>query len=480
MTALLSALYFFVLAGLVGFMVRLKKRVWWQNYQIQKSEREQQTVFRFLNEIGERITKRVDLEETLELVVAFCMNATKADAGAIFLKDDDDGETLQARVVQGLFPPLHEVSTVKLISRRKYLVEYVKKEKLRVGEGIIGFVAKTGDPILIPDASLDPRVPKSASEFVPLEGLILAPLVVRGSVLGVLVLINKREEGVTFTEADRDLVTALADQAAVTLDIVRLYAVLAEKQRLEQELRVAHEFQALLLPRDMPDLPELEIYGYSTPALEVGGDYFDFIEVAPRHFGVVVADVAGKGIPGALVMATLRATLRAEAHGAPSPREVLLRVNDRTVRDTKENIFITISYGIIDLDRGTLRGVRAGHEPFICCPQNGSDLQSYAPNGMVLGLIPGEPFGILEEVEIDLKSAGTVVLYTDGVPEAMNEAKEEYGEARFHQVLRQCHHESPETVINTVMKDIGEFTGGIPQHDDITLVVLRWRSKDSG
>lgn len=462
------------------FIIRLKKRLWYAHYLMRIREHERQTVVNFLNEIGGRITKRLELDKTLEMVVDFCIKATKADAGAIFLRDSTDPDVLQARVVQGLFPPLHEVRTDKLISRRKFVAEYVKKEKLGIGEGIIGTVAKTGETVLIRDASSDPRVPRSAGDIVPLRDLILAPLAVRGEVLGVLVLINKRDENrpqSTFDEVDRDLVTALADQASVTLDIVRLYEEFAAKQRLEQELRVAHEFQERLLPSEMPQLDEVEVFGLSQPALEVGGDYFDFIEVDADHLGVVVGDVAGKGIPGALVMATLRSILRAEAPGRHSPRHVLRRVNALITRDVKENIFISATYGILNLRTGQFRFCRAGHEPLMCCRAEESQLVHYEPDGIVLGMVEGELFDRLEEREIDLKSAGTVVLYTDGVPEAMNPQAEEYGQKRFEQVVRNCASEGPRVIIDAVLRDIGQFTRGIPQHDDITLVVLRWKDR---
>ncbi|MDK2971729.1 MAG: phosphoserine phosphatase RsbU/P [Candidatus Sumerlaeota bacterium] len=456
--------------------VRSRKLLWEANYLLHLRDHERATVFSFLNEIGSRITKRLDLDQTLEMVVEFCCNATRAEAGAIFLKDKGDSKTLHARVVQGLFPPLHEVTSEKLISKRKFLTDYVKKERIQVGEGIIGHVAKYGESILIPNAREDGRVPRSANDLVPLVDLILAPLAVRGDVLGVLVLINKKDDskpGATFDGQDLSLVTALADQASVTLDIVRLYEELSEKQRLEQELQIAHEFQAALLPSKMPEYPQIEIFGMSQPALEVGGDYFDFIEVDEHHLGIVVGDVSGKGIPGALVMATLRATLRAEAPGKYSPRAVLKKVNSQVMRDTKESVFISATYGILDLRSGLFRFARAGHEPLFCCAE-GCEITSYEPSGIVLGMIEGEVFDMMEEGEVNLRNSGTAVLYTDGVPEAMNPQQEEYGVPRFKEMLRKHGQTAPGELVRTVMEDIGVFTEGIPQHDDITLVVIRW------
>jgi len=457
---------------------RLRRELWLLQIAVRNRDRERYTVFTFLNEIGGRITKRLELDETLEMVVDFCCKATRADAGAIFLRDPEDASMLQARVVRGMFPPLHEVTTDKLASRRKYLVEYVKREKLRVGEGIIGLVADRGEALLIPNAAADSRVPPSANDFVTLRDLILAPLLVRGNVLGVLVLINKKDEsspGSVFDVVDRDLVTALADQAAVTLDIVRLYHELAEKQRIKQELELAHEFQSLLLPHEVPDVPEVEIHGFSQSALEVGGDYYDFIPIDDDHIGVIVADVSGKGIPGALVMATLRSTLRAIAPGEISPREVLRRVNDVITRDTKENVFVSATYGVLNCRTGIFRFARAGHEPVVCFKPKCTRVDLHEPGGLVLGMIAGEMFDILEEDELDLSACGAMMLYTDGVPEAMNASAEEYGVDRFHDMLVRHAESSAHEVVETVMTDIRRFTKGLPQHDDITLVVLRWR-----
>ncbi len=467
-----------VLLGILAFHQRRKLIA--AAWELRTREWERRTVIGFLNEIGGHFTSKLDLDESLDLVLDFTLKATRADAGGIFTFEGASREVLAPRVIKGLFPPLHEVTTEKLASRRKYLEEFVKKERIRTGEGIIGTVARTGQALLIPDARCDPRVPKAASDLVELEGLILAPLLIRKEVQGVIVALNKRDPdapGTTFNEADLDLLKALADQAAITLHMIALYAEVQNMQRMEQELQVARDFQRLLLPRTTPNFPELEIAGLSEPALEVGGDYFDFIEVDERHLGVVIGDVSGKGIPGALVMATLRTTMRAEARGDLSPREVLRRVNATVTKDTSDGTFVSVTYGIVDRQQGTFTYARAGHEPLLCTGSNGSGPVSREPPGMVLGMVEGEFFDLIEEETVDLKSCGTAILYTDGVPEAMNSSREEYGQVRFEKVVGSRRAESPDGLIRAVLEDISGFTAGIPQHDDITLVVLRWRGQ---
>lgn len=438
-------------------------------------EREKQAVYDFLNRIGERITTRLDLEETLQMVVAFLQDQTGADAAGVFLKSRDEPDTLRCIVVQGMFPPLHRTTaTDKVLARRKHLNERVKKDSVKVGEGLIGRVAETGKGMLVSDAARDERVPREASEIIPIRDLILAPLVVRDEVVGVLALVNKRENG-PFTESDASIVNAIADQASVTIDLVRLYDLLTEKQRMEQELRLAKEFQEMLLPRQTPELDRITIAGFSRAALEVGGDYYDYITVDEHHIGIAIADVSGKGIPGGLVMASVRATLRAEARGKYSPREVLRNVNAQAFRDTKTSVFITMTYGVLDTRDGTFVFARAGHEPTVCADREHQRVSLHSPNGIALGLVEGDIFDVLEEETISLREHGTVVLYTDGVCEAMDDDKQEYGEDRFHQVLLEHAGEAPRRVIQETVRDIEEFTEGLEQHDDITIVVLQWK-----
>ncbi|MDX1972060.1 MAG: GAF domain-containing SpoIIE family protein phosphatase [Candidatus Sumerlaeia bacterium] len=478
----LQLLFLLTLVGFGFWVFQLKKRLYECYVFVQNREREREMTFSFLNQIGENINADHDLETTFSLVLDFCRMATKADAGSIWVRDPEDKTILRPVVVQGLFPPLHEVSSEKLYSKRKYVSELVKKETVRLGEGIIGLVAEKGESLLIPHAKQDFRVPKSSGEIVPLEGLILVPLVIQKEVEGVLVLINKRDERnpeETFDEVDLDLVSALADQAAVTLNLVKLYEQVAEKQRIEQELRLATEFQQLLLPQKFPEYSEVALGGMSQPALEVGGDYYDFLPINDHYLGFVIADVSGKGIPGALVMATLRSTLRAEARNGASPKEVLCHVNALLVQDTKENVFVSVLYGILDVYTGRVTYCRAGHEPLIVLNTEQSSIRDYEPEGMVVGMVDNDLFSFLEEHTIQLQRGETLVLYTDGVTEALNEAGEEFGMERFHNSLRQLGDSTPQEMVDSLEQQIRTFSGGRDQHDDITLVLLTWNPQTS-
>jgi sigma-B regulation protein RsbU (phosphoserine phosphatase) len=205
----------------------------------------------------------------------------------------------------------------------------------------------------------------------------------------------------------------------------------------------------------------------------MGGDYYDFIRVDDHHIGFVIADVSGKGVPGSLIMAMVRSAVRAEAPGELSPAKVMQVINRRVYHDTRSNVFITMTYAILNERNHTLRFARAGHEPTICCDGDSGRPVLHTPDGIALGLVEDDPFGIIEEKTLDLTQTSLVVLYTDGVVEAMNGEGEEYGQERFFSVLQRGATAPADSLIDDLLGDIEEFTGGIPQHDDITLIALR-------
>jgi sigma-B regulation protein RsbU (phosphoserine phosphatase) len=468
-----SLVYLLIIAGLVAWVVSLRRRERDLLVAVDKDHRERKTVFLFLNNLGERLTtSNIALEPALEIITDFIVEVTGAEAGAAFLLDPQDG-CLSARVVHGMFPPLMP-TTGYVLTKQKYLTERVKREKVPLGQGIIGEAAATGIPVLVSDAQNDPRVPKSALEFLTIQSIMVAPLKARGKISGVLAVVNKRN-ATAFTGEDLDLLLSLSDQAASTVELVKLYDELSEKQRMEQELRVAHDFQRMLLPRECPAIQGFEIAAFSAPAQEVGGDYYDFFYVDEdrRYLGVVIADVSGKGIPGALIMSMVRSTLRAEARASLSPREVLIRANERAYSDTKENVFITMTYGILDTHLRVFRFARAGHEPLVTLKRESENVRLTSPDGIALGMVGNDMFGMIEETTMHLDEGDMALMYTDGVVEAMDDKTNEYGQKRFFDFVISNRDLSPTEIIEKTLVDIESFTRGHPQHDDITLVAIK-------
>ena len=458
-----------IIVGLVILATYLRRQVRDLHRQNELRTKEREAVIAFLHKIGERITKSIDLQGSLEIITNFIVEYTHAESGAIFLLNEED-QTLRAQVVMGMFPPLHK-TTEHIYAKRKFLRERIMRDRIALGEGIIGYVAQTGEPQLIINARNDPRIPDTAGNN-NIESLMVAPLRIKETILGVMAVVNKRD-GQNFNPRDMSLLESLSDQAAVTVDIVKLYDQLAKQHRLEKELEVAREFQQMLLPKQCPQVNGIEIAAFSEPALEVGGDYFDFLWIDEEHLGIVIGDVSGKGIPGALVMAMVRSILRAECRNSLSPADVLRRVNEYIRTDTKANVFITMTYAVLDIKSRLVRFARAGHEPLITCNETGSEPSLFTPEGIALGLVGEEIFNITVDSEITLANGDMVVLYTDGVVEAMNDASEEFGQNRFLNVIKSQRTGGAGDLINAVMEDIRQFTRGIPQHDDITIITLK-------
>ena len=242
------------------------------------------------------------------------------------------------------------------------------------------------------------------------------------------------------------------------------------RERIEQELRIARLIQQTLLPKTLPELPGYKLSAFYRPAREVGGDFYDFLELQDGRLGLVVGDVTDKGVPAALVMATTRTVLRATATRLLSPGEVLKRANDVIVTDIPPNMFITCLYAILDPDSGQLVYANAGHDlPYRRKPGLGQDAEELRARGMPLGLMPEMSY---EEKEIVLERGESILFYSDGLVEAHDPQREMFGIPRLRALVAE--HAEKEALVDTLVKELYFFVGeGWEQEDDITLLTLR-------
>jgi sigma-B regulation protein RsbU (phosphoserine phosphatase) len=274
----------------------------------------------------------------------------------------------------------------------------------------------------------------------------------------------------------RDQLGDLADSFnRMSASIEHLLHVQREKQRLDDELRIAREIQKSLLPVQLPQIPGLDIADLCEPAREVGGDYYDFFEIGPRQLGVMIADVSGKGTSAALYMAELKGLMLALSHSERSPRKLLIDVNRRLVGHLDNRSFITMTYAVIDLDAGTMTCARAGHTPLVVVSDGKSEVLT--PDGMVLGLrLPGADHRfeeILQEHVQPLRAGDVIVLYTDGITEAMDATGELFGDAALARVLSSHPGLDAAGIRERVLREVKAFVGDAEPHDDMTMVVLK-------
>lgn len=279
----------------------------------------------------------------------------------------------------------------------------------------------------------------------------------------------------------RDQLGELADSFNVmTGEITALIRENAEKARMEQEMLAAREIQQRLLPSGPMSIPGVGITAFCEPAREVAGDYFDFLTISPTKLGVLIADVSGKGLPAGLYMAQLKVIAQSLARTQPSPSQFLKAVNRVVADNIDSKSFITMSYGVIDLEKMEMAFSRAGHCPLIrvpgAAPAGLRKAELIAPDGLVLGLNidDGALFdGMIEEVVVPLSPGDLIVFYTDGISETMNEGFDCYGETRLASVLEQYAHLPFEQLRSFIFADLHAFAGDADQHDDMTMILMK-------
>jgi serine phosphatase RsbU (regulator of sigma subunit) len=250
-----------------------------------------------------------------------------------------------------------------------------------------------------------------------------------------------------------------------------------QTKALEHDLAIASEIQSNLVPKRMLKIPGYDISAYYRPSKEVGGDYYDFIEIDEHNEGIIVADVSGKGIPGSLVMTMARAFIRMEAERAhnTSPGDTLGKANRMLAQDIKKGMFVTALYCILDKRTNVMKVASAGHNPMVVWRAATNQVQLVNPNGIALGFDKGPVFErTVKEEMITLGRGDRIVLYTDGTVEAMNAANQEFGDDKFFQLVKQLATRDSNQMLNLLVKSLDEHKGSAPQSDDITIVTMRY------
>jgi sigma-B regulation protein RsbU (phosphoserine phosphatase) len=311
----------------------------------------------------------------------------------------------------------------------------------------------------------------SLIDLDPLSAIVAAPIKTRGQIHGV-VLVGRRAGQPIFTASDEKLVLALASQAAIAVERVRLYQQEIQQQRLEKELAVGRQIQLSLLPATYPELSGWEFAASYRAARQVGGDLYDFFEFPNEisQLGLLIADVTGKGVPAALFMAFSRAIIRTEAATSRKPATVLARSNRLIARDSRSNLLLSAFYCTLDSHTGQLVYASAGHNWPLWLRVATGECQELVARGIVLGAFTDIP---LEERQIDVAPGDLLVFYTDGVSEAMNSTGQMFGQERLQSILKGNASGSAEQVCQAVLKALEDFTGDTPPSDDMTLLVVK-------
>jgi sigma-B regulation protein RsbU (phosphoserine phosphatase) len=320
-------------------------------------------------------------------------------------------------------------------------------------------------------------------EFVGIPGAVLFALLMESFHMGLVLLIarpfSQALEVVRLVSLPMILANTIgmAIFALILSNLIKERKTASERDRYRRELErrayemeIAGGIQQSFLPESPPRIEGVELAAVNLPAREVGGDFYDFIPVSQDKWGLVIADVSGKGVPAALFMALSRTLVRANAVGNPTVSGAIRRANDLIVEDDRANMFVTLFYSVLDPKRKTLSYVNAGHNPPVMLRREGRDIMLLAAKGIALGVMPNIE---LEEREISLREGDVVVLYTDGVTEAINDKEEQFGQQRLIQLIDEGRGLPAQEIVTRIQQGVTAFSAGQPQFDDITIMVLK-------
>jgi len=400
-----------------------------------------------LLEISKTLSAPLDLDEVLDAIFRSLRQVVRYAAAAIYLVNRSS-------------------QRLELVRETGYPEGSDEAFRLSVGDGIVGWVAKTGEAVIVPDVRRDQRYVRARAET---RSELAAPLVIEGRTIGVFNLESDREDA--FHGGHLEMLSVFAAQAAVSIERARLTRELLDRRRLEKELAIAREIQASFLPKRAPEVPGFDLAGATQPHDEVGGDYFDFIRVSDSRLGIAIADVSGKGIPAALIMAGFRMSLLAEIRNEFTMRAVMRKVNSLLHESTERDKFVTLFYGVLDWKNRSVSYSNAGHNPPLLLRADGR-VQYLLEGGVALGVLPDARY---EERPVALQPGDLLLLYTDGVSEAESSTGEQFGTERLERCLKRIAEGTAHEILKGVVDEVTAYAGEHGLNDDLTLVVVKVR-----
>lgn len=434
-----------------------------QLYDLLQEQRlqEQGMLLNFSNQL----LSRLDLDDVMSFLVDEVRSLLAADACALLLPDEEDPSYLRFRATSGWRnDPAAAARRVPADERSSS-----------------GLAMHSQQPVILTDVNVSDVAPWMA-DWLPQESFLSAgivPLIAEGRSIGALV-VDTREQR-QLQQSDVRLLQLMANQAALALEKARLHHEEIQRQRLDEELAVARQIQLSMLPPGPPEADGWEFSTYYEAARHVGGDFYDFFELpngdGGRRLGIVVADVADKGVPAALFMALSRTTIRNVAIGDRTPAAALEKANKFILSDSQTDLFLTAFYAALDLDSGRLVYCNAGHNPPLWLHARSNELQQLETGGVALGIVPDL---LLQNVEINLEPGDAVIFYTDGVTEAMNPQFEEFGLSRLQRAIPASTDKSALDIVESVVAAVNLHSEEASRWDDVTMIVVRRKPDGNG
>lgn len=418
----------------------------WDNAELYYQMRKKSLENDLLLESVKMLSSSLDVDEVLQDMMRALKKVVDYDAVGIFLVKRKTNR-VEPRVWQGY---AH-------VDGQKHLGP-------KVGEGLVGWVVESGEGVYVPDTRSDPRYFEARSET---RSELVVPIKADDKTIGAFNLESDKLDA--YSEEDLKFLAVFASQAAVSIERARLHREILANKKLQEQLNVARMIQSSFLPRKNPDVKGFDIAGRNIPSLEVGGDYYDFIEIVDNQIGIAIADVSGKGIPASLIMAAFRASLIAEIRNNYAIRTILQKVNRLLYESLDGGNFVTAVYGVLDTKNRIFTFSNAGHNPPILIRKDGS-YEELTEGGLALGIIDNRTY---EERPVYVAPGDLIVCFTDGVTEAVNSEGELFGEKHLMSILVDNRDKSAEELVGIVIDSVNEFVSEEFEPDDLTLIVVK-------
>jgi serine phosphatase RsbU (regulator of sigma subunit) len=418
-----------------------------ENQRLHRAVDELSILNELLAGLARAIASSLSSEDIMRTIVHQSLKAIHAEQGVITLVEPHDGDSMKTLV--------------------RTAVSSAQHSPYHFNQTLLGWMYLHKKPLMVLNPKTDGRFQGVAWD-PSIRSLVCVPLMIKAELKGVLTVYNKK--GLEhFTEDDQRLLAIIAAQSSQVVENARLHEAELDLEKMKEDVRLAYRIQTDLLPKEQPQIPGYDIAGSSKPAQVVGGDYFDFIPVDERRTALCLGDVSGKGLPASLLMANLQATLRGQTLGVNSARECIQRCNKLLYQSTSSEKFVTLFYGILDRERHALSFTNAGHEnPFLFSA--GGAANRLTEGGVVLSILEEFPY---KEATVDFRPGDVLVIFSDGITEAINPAQELFGEARLAAVIGEHRTATAQEMIERIMGAVRAYAGTAPQMDDMTVVVVK-------
>lgn len=420
-----------------------------------------------LHNLSKLVTQVFDFKELVDSVTKMTLNVCEAKSSWLEIlqtPEQSKNKSLQRS----------KNRSFRIVANNNISVEEIESINSSDGETLRVSLLKDRKPIIISDIAEDRRTKNINISQNKIGSILVVPLIAHEELIGILYATKDIEYG--FDHEDLEVVSAFADQASIAIDNSRLIEKSLERERLVREMTVAQEMQKKLLPQRLPKIEFLDFDALSTPAFEVGGDYYDYLLLDNRYLALIIGDVSGKGVSAAFYMAEMKGVFQSLCQIYPNPKEFIIKTNAALATSIDKKSFVSLIYALLDFETGKLTSVRAGHCPLILASKDG--VRYIRPNGIGVGM--GNPAlfeKFIEENSVQLEYGDVCVFYTDGITEAHRKNDEEFGYDKLLKVVKENYHRPAIELRDEIISSVNIHMNNDSPEDDITLVILKWLKK---